>query len=151
MIDVVTQAGQADQQKFRELLAGGGVQPTRQRLEVLSELACEPDDTTAQALWTRLRERQRSTIGLATVYRTLALLSEKGIVDALSHREGELCYRLCGRAHHHHLVCSSCHRVVEIAGCDDVGGWLERIAAEHGFVATGHTIELTGLCAACRQ
>jgi Fur family ferric uptake transcriptional regulator len=151
MIEAVDRAAQPDEQKLRELLVEGGVQPTRQRLEVLSELACEPDDATAQALWTRLRERRDSTIGLATVYRTLSLLSEKGIVDALSHRESELCYRLCGQAHHHHLVCSSCHRVVEIAGCDDVGEWLERIAAQHGFVATGHTIELTGLCAACRQ
>lgn len=123
---------------------------TRQRLEVLRELAVEPNDATAQALWKRLRERDESTIGLATVYRTLSLLSEKGVVDTLAHHEGELCYRLCGETHHHHLVCSNCHRVVEI---DEHGlsDWLDRVFEKHDFVAMAHTVELTGLCSNCRE
>src|ERR1035437_8297722 len=132
-----------------ELLTQGGVRATRQRLEVLGELAREPDDATAQTLWRRLREREGSAIGLATVYRTLSLISEKGVIDVLSHHDGELCYRLCGNAHHHHLVCSSCHRVVEIRECG-LDDWLGRVSAGHAFVTTGNTIELTGLCPACR-
>ena len=144
------EAAQIGESELVELLAQGGVRATRQRLEVLGELAREPDDATAQTLWRRLRERQGSSIGLATVYRTLSLLSEKGVIDALSHHDGELCYRLCGDAHHHHLVCSSCHRVVEIRECG-LDDWLNRVSARHDFVATGHTIELTGLCPTCRS
>jgi Fe2+ or Zn2+ uptake regulation protein len=57
-----------------DLLERRGVRVTRSRLEVLDELARERDDVTAQALWHRLRERNSQT-GLATVYRTLALLA----------------------------------------------------------------------------
>jgi Fur family ferric uptake transcriptional regulator len=141
---------QATERDLADLLVRNGVQVTRQRLEVLSELAVEPNDATAQTLWKRLREQRGSTIGLATIYRTLSLLSEKGVVDQLAHQEGELCYRLCGESHHHHLVCSKCHRVVEV---DEHGltDWLDRVFAKHDFIAKAHTVELTGLCSACRK
>src|SRR5437868_4278470 len=76
-------------QDLSELLERNGVRATPRRLEVLEELAQERDDVTAQQLWSRLRERD-SRAGLATVYRTLAVLSEKGVVDVLSHHGGGL-------------------------------------------------------------
>ena len=130
------------------LLERHGVRPTPRRIEVLAELSLERDDATAQELWSRLRQGN-STTGLATVYRTLALLSDAGVVDVLSHHNGEQCYRLCGEAHHHPLVCDRCHRVVEIEGCD-LGEWMDRAAARHGFSATGHRVEVSGLCSDCR-
>ena len=130
------------------LLAAKGVRATRQRLEVLNELARERDDVTAQALWHRLRERGSRT-GLATVYRTLSLLNEQGVVDSLSHHGTELCYRLCTAEHHHHLVCTSCHRVVEVEQCG-LGDWLDEVGERYGFVATDHRVEIAGLCASCR-
>jgi Fur family ferric uptake transcriptional regulator len=142
----VTTVSQAE---AAELLDAKGVRPTRQRVEILAELAREPDDVTAQALWRRLRGRRRSQVGLATVYRTLALLNEHGVIDSLSHHGSELCYRLCTEAHHHHLVCSSCHRVVEVEECG-LDGWLDAVTARHGFVPTDHRVEITGLCAGCR-
>ncbi len=129
-------------------LRGLGVRPTGQRVRVLAELMRERDDVTAQALHDRFR-RRGERIGLATVYRTLTLLAGGGAVDALSHHRGELCYRWCGDEHHHHLVCSSCHRVVEVGDCE-LDAWLDQVAANHGFVATGHRLEVTGLCADCR-
>jgi Fur family ferric uptake transcriptional regulator len=134
--------------QLEQFLAERGVPVTRQRLEVFAALAREDGDLTAQQLWTRLREAG-NPIGLATVYRTLALLSEKGVVDAISHHASELCYRLCGEGHHHHLVCAECHRVVELEGCG-VATWVEQVSAEHGFVPTEHRVELTGVCADCR-
>jgi Fur family transcriptional regulator, ferric uptake regulator len=139
---------EALQESAIELLADAGVRPTRQRVRVLDELMGERDDVTAQELHERLRSSGEK-LGLATVYRTLGLLAEAGVIDALSHRPGELCYRLCGPGHHHHLVCSSCHRVVELADCE-LDPWLERISQAHGFVTTGHRLEVSGLCPACR-
>jgi Fur family transcriptional regulator, ferric uptake regulator len=136
------------QESAIELLSDAGVRPTRQRVRVLDELMSERDDVTAQQLHDRLRSRGEK-LGLATVYRTLGLLAEAGVIDALSHRPGELCYRLCGPGHHHHLVCSSCHRGVELADCE-LEPRLERISEAHGFVTTGHRLEVSGLCAACR-
>ena len=131
-----------------ERLVERGVRPTQQRLRVLAELMDERNDATAQELHARLRARGER-IGLATVYRTLSVLVDEGIVDALSHHDGERCYRLCGAEHHHHLVCTRCHRVVELTDCG-IGDWLERAAHEQGFLATEHSLEVSGLCAACR-
>jgi Fur family transcriptional regulator, ferric uptake regulator len=138
----------ATRQDLPELLERHGVRATPRRLEVLEELAQERDDVTAQQLWSRLRDRDSRT-GLATVYRTLALLSERGVVDVLSHHGGEQCYRLCGDEHHHHLLCERCHRVVEIQECG-LDDWVATAAKQHGFVATDHRVEIVGRCADCR-
>jgi Fur family ferric uptake transcriptional regulator len=125
------------------------LRPTPQRVLVLAELMTEPDDATAQDLHERLRARGQR-LGLATVYRTLNALVQEGVVDVLPHRPGELCYRWCGDEHHHHLVCSVCHRVVELRDCG-LEPWLQRLAAAAGFVATGHRLEVAGLCGDCRE
>jgi len=133
---------------LQQRLAERGIRSTRQRLRVLEVLADEPGDATAQQIYARLRDRDER-VGLATVYRTVALLTESGLIDALAHRPGEMCYRLCGEGHHHHLLCSRCHRVVELEECD-IGPWLDKVADDHGFVATEHRLEVTGICADCR-
>ena len=51
--------------------------------------------------------------------------------------------------HVHHLVCSSCHRVVELPDCR-LDPWLDDVAAAHGFDRLEHRLELTGVCADCR-
>jgi Fur family ferric uptake transcriptional regulator len=137
-----------EMKRARAFLEGLGVRATRPRTLVLAELMREEDDLTAQDLHARLRDRGERT-GLATVYRTLTILAGEGAVDALPHHPGELCYRWCGDEHHHHLVCSTCHRVVEVAGCE-LDPWLDKVSAEHGFVPTGHRLEVAGVCAGCR-
>ncbi len=133
----------------KSLLTENGVRATPQRVIVVEELAREENDVTAAQIYERLRRRGTS-IGLATVYRTLALLHQRGVVDTLTHHAGELCYRLCGGHHHHHLVCTSCHRVVELRDCD-LDPWVKRSAGKHGFTATGHEVEIVGLCADCHR
>jgi Fur family ferric uptake transcriptional regulator len=129
-------------------LTKAGLRATRQRLLVLETLAAEPHDATAQEIYARLRQSGKR-VGLATVYRTLSLLSERGVVDEFAHRPGETCYRLCGEGHHHHLVCARCHGVAELEGCE-VDEWLSKAAYEHGFAPSGHTLEVTGICAECQ-
>jgi Fur family ferric uptake transcriptional regulator len=133
---------------LRGRLAAKGVRPTAQRLLVLGVLAGERDDATAQEIHRRLHERG-AAVGLATVYRALAVLTEHGVVDVLDHHRGESCYRLCGDEHHHHLVCSECHRVVELEECE-LDRWIDGAAAAHGWVAADHRLEVTGLCGECR-
>jgi Fur family transcriptional regulator, ferric uptake regulator len=124
------------------------LRPTAQRLAVLAALAVERDDATAQEIHAALLARGER-VGLATVYRTLAALSECGVVDSLMHHPGEICYRLCSPGHHHHLVCEKCHRVVELGDCD-LGSWLASRASRHGFTINSHTVEVTGVCRECR-
>jgi Fur family transcriptional regulator, ferric uptake regulator len=132
---------------YRRLLTAHGVRATPQRLLVLETLAAEPNDATAQQIHGQLRA-QGHRVGLATIYRTLSVLSEHGLVDALMHHPGEACYRLCAAGHHHHLVCTECHRVVELGDCE-LTPWLAQLGAEHEFTITAHTVEVAGVCADC--
>jgi Fur family ferric uptake transcriptional regulator len=137
-----------EREALAERLSEAGLQPSRSRVLVMEELSREANDATAQELHQRLVGRDHS-IGLATVYRVLGAMSEAGVVDALPHGTTETCYRLCGEGHHHHLVCQSCHRVIELPGCPATG-WIKRGAQEAGFVVTDHRLEARGLCGDCR-
>jgi Fur family ferric uptake transcriptional regulator len=138
----------ASAEQIGSLLEDANVRPTRQRMTVVAELMRESNDVTAQELHARLRKRGEP-LGLATVYRTLGQLVDAGVVDALDHHHGAVCYRLCGADHHHHFVCSKCHSVVELGDCE-LEPWLDRISSRHGFVATGHRLEVAGICTDCR-
>ncbi|MGB3829956.1 MAG: transcriptional repressor [Ornithinimicrobium sp.] len=118
--------------------------PTRQQVAVAEELTASPDFTSAQDLHARLRAAG-SSVGLATVYRTLTTLAAQGAVDVLRTDDGESVYRACSSGHHHHLVCRQCGRTVEIEG-PAVEQWTERVAAEHGFREVAHTLEIFGTC-----
>lgn len=139
--------GQPEYETTEARLRAHGLRATRQRLAVLDELLLEPNDVTAQQLYDRLRERSQR-IGLATVYRTLDALAHAGVIEPLAHFREALCYRVCRDGHHHHLVCTECHSIIELTGCE-LDEPLARAAAEHGFVATGHQLEVSGVCASC--
>jgi len=120
---------------------------TRQRTAVQEVLAELHEFRTAQQIHDELRKRGDS-IGLTTVYRTLQSLSDAGELDALRNAEGETAYRRCSDGHHHHLVCRSCGRTVEVSG-PAVERWANAVAAEHGFREVSHDLEISGTCDSC--
>lgn len=102
----------------------------------------------AQDIYASLRA-EGSKIGLTTVYRALQAMSDAGEVDVLRTAEGEAVYRACATEdHHHHLVCRSCGRTVEVAG-PAVEKWADAVGAEHGFTDMTHTVEIFGTCPEC--
>ena len=101
----------------------------------------------AQELYQMLR-RDGDGIGLTTVYRALQSLLDDKMVDLLRREDGEAIYRLCGEAHHHHLVCKSCGSTVEIEG-SALEKWAKAMAEEHGYREVGHLAEVFGICPSC--
>ena len=95
-----------------------------------------------------LIRRRGEAVGLATVYRTLQAFAEAGEVDVLRRADGEAVYRRCSSGHHHHLVCRSCGRTVEVEG-PAVERWAQRVASQHGFQDVAHTLEIFGTCDRC--
>jgi Fur family ferric uptake transcriptional regulator len=120
---------------------------TRQRGAVSALLARVKGFHSAQELHAMLRERGER-VGLTTVYRTLQALADAGEVDVMRPPGGEHLYRRCSDGHHHHLVCRSCGRTVEVLG-PAVESWADRVAAHHGFVEVSHTLEIFGTCPSC--
>jgi Fur family ferric uptake transcriptional regulator len=122
---------------------------TRQRTAVAHALSQIDDFRSAQQIHDALRA-SGDAVGLATVYRTLQSLADGGEVDVLRTEDGENLYRQCARReHHHHLVCRSCGRTIEIDG-PTVETWAAQVGEAHGFTAVEHTIEIFGICATCR-
>jgi Fur family ferric uptake transcriptional regulator len=125
-----------------------GQRATRQRTAVADLLDRVDGFRSAQDLHDLLRAAGAS-VGLTTVYRHLQALVDAGQVDVLRTGEGEAVYRRCATAeHHHHLVCRSCGRSVEVDG-PEVEAWAASVAAAHGFSDVTHTVEVFGTCDAC--
>ena len=123
------------------------VRATRQRAAVSTVLDELDDFRSAQELHAVLRARGES-VGLTTVYRALQSLADAGEVDVLRTGDGEAVYRRCSTGHHHHLVCRSCGRTVEVEG-PVVERWADKVADQHGFVDVSHTVEVFGTCSQC--
>ena len=126
---------------------GPAVRSTRQRAAVAALLEELEDFRSAQEVHDLLRHRGER-VGLTTVYRSLQMLADAHEVDVLRTTDGETAYRRCSRGHHHHLVCRSCGRTVEVDG-PAVERWAHRVAAENGYVDVSHTLEIFGTCAEC--
>ena len=122
---------------------------TKQRALVADALGTDEMFRSAQDIYNSLRARDEN-VGLTTVYRTLQAFVDTGDVDTLRTDDGETLYRRCSRTeHHHHLVCRSCGRTVELRAAD-VEAWAVRVAKRHGFSDVTHTVEVFGTCERCR-
>lgn len=121
---------------------------TKQRVAVSTALDQVNEFLSAQQLHTILREGGDG-VGLATVYRTLQQLADDGEVDVVKNTENESMYRRCSRGHHHHLLCRSCRRTVEVES-PSIEKWAQKVAAANGFAEVDHVVEITGICAECQ-
>lgn len=122
---------------------------TRRQNDVVEALGRQDRFVSAQDLHASLRG-DGSTIGLATVYRTLQTLVDGGEADLLRGDDGEALYRLCSTGHHHHLVCRRCGRTEELLA-SAVESWAAAEGARFGFTDVDHTVELVGTCADCHD
>jgi Fur family transcriptional regulator, ferric uptake regulator len=122
---------------------------TRQRGALSGLLADLEGFHSAQDLHSMLRARGER-VGLTTVYRTLQSLADAGELDVMRLPGGEHMYRRCSNGHHHHLVCRSCGRTVEVLG-PTVETWADKVAAQHGYVEVSHTVEVFGTCPDCAR
>lgn len=112
----------------------------------------EEDHLSAEDIYMLVKEKAPE-IGLATVYRTLELLSELKVVDKINFGDGVSRYDLRkeGATHfHHHLVCIECGAVNEIQ--EDLLGDVEKIVErEWNFYIKDHRLTFHGVCQHCRE
>jgi Fur family ferric uptake transcriptional regulator len=90
---------------------------------------------------------------LATVYRSIHLLENMGMVKRFDLGDGSARFELLTEGddgHHHHLVCTRCAEVFELEDCF-TREWEARIAAASGFKALTHKLEFFGICPQCQS
>jgi len=94
--------------------------------------------------------RSDAAVGRATVFRSLDLFTELGLLERIDLPTGDHAYVVCEPVHHHHVVCSVCGRQTEVedAGVQAIVAEMER---QTGYRIDRHRLELYGTCAACRS
>ncbi len=134
---------------FREFLEKKGMRVTPEREAILYEVFAEHEHFDVEELIMRLRQKgQRSS--RASVYRTLALLVQSGLVQEVFYADGHMHYEhIYGHEHHCHLRCLGCRKIVEFRN-GAVEEAEKRIGQEHNFEVTGHRLEILGFCPDCR-
>lgn len=119
---------------------------TAQKDAVWQALESSPGFVSAQDLHQQLVAAGAS-VGLATVYRQLAALAAEGRADTIPDAGG-LLYRVCAPGgHHHHLVCESCGKAVEIQ--PPLEDWIRKVARDSGYTVSRHVLEVFGTCPEC--
>jgi len=136
--------------QLAERLRGTARKLTGQRHAILQILRAHHGPLTIREIQARLGSEN---CDLATIYRSMHLLEELSLVKRFDFGPGGARFELLGEGddgHHHHLVCTRCAEVVELAECFPTE--LEKkIASDNGFVAVTHKLEFFGLCPRCQS
>lgn len=122
---------------------------TGPRQAILRLLAEHRSPMSSKDLFARL---DKGDCDLATIYRSLHLLEEMGLVKRFDFGDGVARYELVAagdEGHHHHLVCTRCANIVEIEDCFP-RSLEEEISRRNGFTAVTHKLEFFGLCPRCQ-
>jgi Fur family ferric uptake transcriptional regulator len=125
------------------LCAEQGLRMTGQRRVIARVLSSAKDHPDVEEVYQRANEIDRH-ISLSTVYRTLKLFAEKGILERhdFGHKRGR--YEEASRGHHDHLIDVDTGRVIEFRN-EAIEALQDRIARELGFKLVGHRLELYGV------
>jgi Fur family ferric uptake transcriptional regulator len=90
------------------------------------------------------------TLGLTTVYRTMALLTELGAVRRVHRSNGCHGYVATSPGHRHHVICEMCGRAAEFAGSEDLTALIRQVERSTAFRVDEHLLQLFGTCADCQ-
>ena len=125
-----------------------GYKLTPQRRAVLEVIARSREHLAPVAIHAEAR-KCHIKVGLVTVYRTLEILAELGLICEVHTGDRQRNYIMRGAVeHHHHLVCSDCSRVVDFAACD-LDELEHKLSRKTGFMIESHILELHGRCPQC--
>lgn len=142
-----------DMNALKEDLKKKGYKLTPQRRSIVDTIIVnEGKHLTAEEIYDEVK-KSCPEIGLATVYRTILLLEELGIISRLDLNDGCSRYEMVhsNETHrHHHLICNICHSVSEVQ--DDLLDDLEaNIQKDYKFKILDHSVKFYGICGECQE
>jgi Fur family ferric uptake transcriptional regulator len=139
-----------NERDIRAAIRKRGYKITPQRSAVIKAIAGTHEHLTPAEIHDKA-QRDKPRIGLVTVYRTMEILAEVGLICEL-HSGGNCRSYLLRRpaVHHHHLICSECGQVVDFTDCD-LSDLERRLSTETGFHMQSHLLEFLGRCPSCQK
>jgi Fe2+ or Zn2+ uptake regulation protein len=132
-------------EQILEALEERGYRTTAPRRAVAQAVANRDRHFTAEDL-----RQMLPGLGRATVFRSLKLLVDVGVLCRVLLEDGALHYQASRRGHHHHLLCVECGMSQDLTGCD-IEDMLTQTSDRHGFELSGHWLEVYGRCRDCRE
>ncbi len=123
---------------------------TKERNIILRSFLAASRHVTAEELHTLVKKKHPG-VGLATVYRTLALFCACGLAEQRQFGDGHTRYELTYNVKHHdHMICTHCHRIIEFEN-EAIEALQNEMAVKHHFAIHNHKLEIYGHCWECTK
>ena len=136
--------------KSEEVLKSFSLKVTMPRVRVLAALSeAEDHHLSAERIYRILRSHGHS-LSLATIYRVLGHFVAVGLLVKHQFSSQEAVYELADVPHHDHLVCIYCNKVAEFEDAT-IEERQEKVAAQHEFQITDHSLTIYGVCKSCQK
>ena len=136
---------------FKSLLKKNNLKFTIQREVILDTLYNSDEHLTPELLHHLIQEKHPELkTGIATVYRTLALLEDSQMVTSLSFGAQGKKYELGAKEHHDHLICTECGTITEFVD-EEIEKRQHDITDELGFKMNDHSMQIYGICKKCQK
>jgi len=137
-------------ENFKKLLKTSKLKFTKQRELILEVIYNNRGHFTPEDIYNLIKQTYPDVkLGIATIYRTLSLLEESGIVSSISFGVQGKKYEFGLIEHHDHLVCMRCGRIEEFRD-DTIERLQEEIAKKHNFQMHDHIMKIVGICKMCQ-
>lgn len=135
---------------FRNFLGGKGLKLTKERTAVLSEVYSFHGHFEPEYLYSRIKG-SGSKASRASVYRTLSLLVECGLVKRVTRTDkGNIYEHTYGHSHHDHMICDICGEIIEFFS-EKLEKLQDEICEKNSFIWSSHALEIRGRCKKCRM
>ena len=135
-------------ERFKSVAKGAGVKLTHQRLEIFRAVASSAEHPSAEVVY-RVVQGAMPTVSLDTVYRTLWLLTDLGLLTTLGLRQGSVRFD-ANLQHHHHYLCVRCGLVRDFESTELNALRIPDSVNRFGQVASAH-VEVRGVCVRCAR
>ena len=139
-----------EKQKFKEYVATKGLKLTKKRDDILDEILATEGHFDPEELFIRMKTKG-SKVSRASVYRTIPLLLECGLIEEVERIDKHAHYeKVLGKQHHDHMICMKCGKVIEF-----FSPTLEMLQSElcqkESFTGIRHNLEILGYCGRCSK
>jgi len=135
---------------FQNFLGEKGLKLTKERTAVLKEVFLFHGHFDPEHLYLRIKD-SGSKASRASVYRTLNLLVESGLVEKVTRTEkGNVYEHTFGHTHHDHMICDLCGSITEFYS-EKLENLQKEICIANDFIGRSHTLEIRGYCPECKK
>jgi Fur family ferric uptake transcriptional regulator len=137
--------------EFTKFLKRKNMKVTQSRLDLIDLIADYGKHFEVEELVNWIAMQTERSVSRSTIYRTIKLLQEFGVIkEVIKHNNRTIYEFVAGKAHHDHLVCIECGKIIEFVN-EDIEKLQDEVCDQYDFNPLHHRLEIFGICADCRN